>query len=139
MRISDWSSDVCSSDLLQAIGAAQIGRGHAKAAAEGAVEIGQVTETAGIGNRCDRPRCLPRMQQQAMSAVEPFAQNMIRKAASLILKQAADIARPDARAGGYATTVAARLATPRANTGFDRRPPPAPPTGPPEPPITRTP
>src|SRR3546814_3670290 len=106
MRISDWSSDVCSSDLskapdsgLQAIGAAQIGRGHAKAAAEGAVEIGQVTETAGIGNRCDRPRCLPRMQQQAMSAVEPFAQNMIRKAASLILKQAADIARTDARAG----------------------------------------
>src|SRR3546814_7192637 len=60
------------------------------------------------------------MQQQAMSAVEPFAQNMIRKAASLILKQAADIARTDARAGGYASNVEARIAHLRRNIGFDR-------------------
>src|SRR3546814_17735250 len=60
------------------------------------------------------------MQQQAMSAVEPFAQNMIRKAASLILKQAADIARTDARAGGYASNVEARNAHLRRTIGFDR-------------------
>src|SRR3546814_11339333 len=60
-----------------------------------------------------------------MSAVEPFAQNMIRKAASLILKQAADIARTDARAGGYASNVEARIAHLRRNLGFDRPQPSA--------------
>src|SRR3546814_3821326 len=77
MRISDWSSDVCSSDL------------------EGATEIREVAETAGIGNRCDGTARIARMQQQAMRPVEPLAKDIGREVRSFFLKQPPDIAGAD--------------------------------------------
>src|SRR3546814_18159959 len=73
-----------------AIDVPQIRRGHTEAAAEGAVEIGQVAKAASIGDRRDRLRHQPRMQQQAMREVEPLVQDIGGKAACLFLKKAAD-------------------------------------------------
>src|SRR3546814_1141164 len=93
-----------------AIDVPQIRRGHTEAAAEGAVEIGQVAKAASIGDRRDRPRHQPRMQQQAMRAVEPLVQDIGGKAACLFLKQAADVAWTDPHPRRHASDVEARVA-----------------------------
>src|SRR3546814_6391757 len=60
MRISDWSSDVCSSDLLDAVCA----RDSAKAARLMAEDLGRIVplvDAAGLAERCDViVECVPK-------------------------------------------------------------------------------
>src|SRR3546814_18932820 len=60
------------------------------------------------------------MEQQAMRPVEPFAQNMRRKTAPPILKQAADITRADPAAPCHPLDVQLWIAQAAGDLGLDR-------------------
>jgi hypothetical protein len=52
-------------------------RRYAIAAAEGAVEVGDVTKPGIIGDRADAPVSVQRVDQQAMRTGQPFGENAV--------------------------------------------------------------
>src|SRR3546814_14559883 len=60
VRISDWSSDVCSSDLLHASGGRELGQGFDRHGADGLCRSGLGHTAAGVGRLSSRPLENPR-------------------------------------------------------------------------------
>jgi hypothetical protein len=52
-------------------------RRHAITAAEGAVEVGDVTKPGIIGDRADAPVSVQRVDQHAMRTGQPFGENAV--------------------------------------------------------------
>src|SRR3546814_15560825 len=53
MRISDWSSDVCSSDLFHEIGARHLAQAQRFALQRDALWLGMVDQITGVGEEAD--------------------------------------------------------------------------------------
>src|SRR3546814_13468157 len=72
MRISDWSSDVCSSDLSSATTSA-VGGGHERAGTGGEGRAGHRTRGCGTRRRAAQSRRVPARGRKAIRHAPPTA------------------------------------------------------------------